>query len=221
MGAMKVNGIELEERGDMVVRASKDGLFEPMSFDVWRQYALPNTVCLDIGAYSGIYSIDAAARGCEVKAFEPNPNNVEMFKHNRETNLDPVASDRLRCYEKAASDVSGGMVPLRVKTGLPTTSASYIDTDALQGSKDWGVVMVETIRIDCIPLGDVSAMKIDVEGHELQVLAGAKRTITRDRPAIILESLSDEHEQQITEFLAQFNYGLAQRMDGRNLLFLG
>lgn len=215
---MKINGIEIEERHDMVCLASTNGEFEPESFDVWRQYSLPNTFVLDIGSYNGIYAIDACSRGCVVHAFEPNPHNMISCKANALTN--GCKPTKLIFHQNAASDVSGAVVPFSIKKGLPTTSASKIGV-VKDGGDTWRTVDVTTLRVDNIPLGDVSVIKIDVEGHELNVLKGAKNTINRDRPAIILESMSPEHEIEITEFLNQFSYRLERRLDEINLLFLG
>jgi hypothetical protein len=47
---------------------------------------------------------------------------------------------------------------------------------------------VNTITIDSLKLPEVTLMKIDVEGHELNVLKGCKKTIERCRPIIFFEA---------------------------------
>ena len=52
---------------------------------------------------------------------------------------------------------------------------------------------VELRTIDSFAFRDVRAIKIDVEGSELAVLAGARETILRDRPPLIVELLTGAH----------------------------
>src|SRR5262249_61254979 len=53
---------------------------------------------------------------------------------------------------------------------------------------------VEVRTLDEIGLAGVRFVKADVEGGEREVLDGARATIARDRPLILLEPLSGTHE---------------------------
>ncbi len=46
---------------------------------------------------------------------------------------------------------------------------------------------VPTVTLDSQDLGSVGFVKIDVEGHEPEVLAGAAGTLVHDRPIVLLE----------------------------------
>jgi hypothetical protein len=48
--------------------------------------------------------------------------------------------------------------------------------------------------LDSFALADVRFIKVDVEGSEREVLDGARTTIARDRPALLLELLSGTHQ---------------------------
>src|SRR3989440_7765727 len=53
---------------------------------------------------------------------------------------------------------------------------------------------VEVRTLDQFGLADVRFVKADVEGSEREVLDGARATIARDRPIILLELLSGTHK---------------------------
>jgi hypothetical protein len=56
-------------------------------------------------------------------------------------------------------------------------------------------------------------MKMDVEGHELSVLKGAKKTLEQHRPAMILEVLRNHDE--IAELLRGYGYQFFNAMEGK------
>ena len=49
--------------------------------------------------------------------------------------------------------------------------------------------------IDHLELADVHVIKIDAEGMELEVLAGAQQTIARCRPVLLVECLKVDRER--------------------------
>ena len=52
---------------------------------------------------------------------------------------------------------------------------------------DHGFAIVEFVKLDDLNIKNISFIKVDIEGHELEFLEGAKETIDRERPAIVLE----------------------------------
>jgi FkbM family methyltransferase len=55
-------------------------------------------------------------------------------------------------------------------------------------------VVVPTVTLDSLDLGPVGFVKVDVEGHEPAVIAGATATLARDRPNVVLEIEHQFHE---------------------------
>jgi hypothetical protein len=53
---------------------------------------------------------------------------------------------------------------------------------------------VDVRTLDSFGFNDVRFIKADVEGSEREVLDGARETIARDRPMLLLELLSGTHE---------------------------
>lgn len=138
---------------------------------------------IDVGANTGLYSLVAArAIGPEgtVISFEPNPQMLAALDLNVRRN--GYGNVRLRGF--AASDVCGESSFFENNAKPHTFSLEHHDQTARHFS-------VATLTIDVIAewerLTRVSLIKVDAEGSEDKVLAGAAAVIERDRPVIIAE----------------------------------
>lgn len=58
-------------------------------------------------------------------------------------------------------------------------------------------------------------MKIDAEGHDLQVLQGMEKLLAQDRPVLIVES----HSPDVIDYLESFGYRSVQNKGSPNLVF--
>jgi len=76
-------------------------------------------------------------------------------------------------------------------------------------------VPVQKISIDALGLPRVDFIKIDIEGMELEALAGAVQTIERSRPIFLVESIKSGREA-LRAFLDERGYKVADA--GINLL---
>ena len=63
-----------------------------------------------------------------------------------------------------------------------------------------------TIRLDDLKLDGVGFIKIDVEGHELNVLEGARNFFATNRPVCLIEC-RDRNKHQVEEFFTGLNIG--------------
>jgi FkbM family methyltransferase len=59
--------------------------------------------------------------------------------------------------------------------------------EARVAGRPFATLAVAARPLDALGLGPVGLIKIDVEGHELAVIEGARRTLARDRPALVVE----------------------------------
>jgi FkbM family methyltransferase len=145
-------------------------------------------VFLDIGAYHGIYSLVAAKRlgaAAQVVAFEPSAEARRRLRmHLRWNGIDCVKVES-RAVSSARSTatffevVSGD----ETRNGLRPPSSADVVAPVTVGtlSLDEYVAEAGLARIDLV--------KLDVEGGELEVLAGATRVLKEFRPVFICEVL--------------------------------
>ena len=64
---------------------------------------------------------------------------------------------------------------------------------------------VPTVSVDSMELPRLDLMKVDVEGMEMEVLAGARRTIARHHPILVVENLKIDREV-LRRYLDEFGY---------------
>lgn len=142
----------------------------------------PELLALDIGANRALYTIRLRALARKVHAFEPVPTLAARLR---------AAFPDVTVHELALS-ARGGSVTLRLP-GRNTSWATIEPGNALEKSTG-GVrgIEVTAMRLDDVALEKIGFVKIDVEGHELAVLEGARVVLRRDRPVLLIE-LEERH----------------------------
>jgi FkbM family methyltransferase len=138
-------------------------------------------VSLDVGANKGVYTWFLARLSRHVHAFEPNPKLFRILKAGAAANV--------TAHALALSNVSGS-AELRIPRG--NRGYSNQGGTLIELQRDHAVVSVPTRRLDDLDIADIGFIKIDVEGFELKVLEGARQTLQRDRPRLLVE-LEERH----------------------------
>ncbi|WP_334163956.1 FkbM family methyltransferase [Phenylobacterium sp.] len=140
-------------------------------------------VVWDIGANVGIFGAAAAGRGGRVMAVEPDPFLANCLLRTRAAN--PFD------FEVLAAAVSDkpGVAPLEIASGgRASNSLSTYAGKRGQFGKSVGRVLVPTVTLDSLlEFSRPAVVKIDVEGAELDVLAGATRVLKEVRPRWFIE----------------------------------
>lgn len=162
----------------------------------------PARNAIDAGANKGTYTYLMARTARHVHAFEPNPKMFALLQRTAPRNA--------TAHPIALADGSGTAV-LRIPYGRKGHSNQGASLSAAKVGGDFTPVTVETRRIDDLALGEIGFIKIDVEGFEAAVLAGAAATIMRDRPSLLIEIEERHTRVPIEESLA---HPLALGYDG-------
>jgi FkbM family methyltransferase len=129
-----------------------------------------------VGAHGSVMAVEASAENCrllQLSKFENDANNVVLL---------PVALDQ-----------QSGAVYLTSHIG---TNAGLIGDTFTELFAARGTTVYATTLDDIAP-SRVDVMKIDVEGAEFRVLEGARKTLERDRPVIVME-FSCEMSQRVS-----------------------
>ncbi|MEO1688618.1 MAG: FkbM family methyltransferase [Pseudomonadota bacterium] len=144
----------------------------------------------DIGANFGLYAVTSALASpdLQVEAFEPVGRTREKLTLNVALN---GLEDRVRVHGLALSD-GPGRADIAIdprSSGLSTLSASA-DEAARRDFLQTETVLTEALDALFAPEGETVALKVDVEGHEPQALAGAARLLARNDGLAMVETRS-------------------------------
>jgi FkbM family methyltransferase len=134
---------------------------------------------IDVGANIGVFSYHFSKKFDVVESFEPQPYITNMLQEYAKNHGD------IRIHSLGLSNREGQIkfyVPMSARGRLYTGLASVNDPKGCRKEID-----IAVIRLDDLDLKEVDLIKIDVEGHELEVLEGAKYTILRDKPLLFIE----------------------------------
>jgi FkbM family methyltransferase len=163
----------------------------------------PDKTCVDAGANRGTYTYFLSKLAKHVYAYEPNPamrwilqrsvgknvsiSNIALSDHNGEANF-AVPKSKVKCHNNAGS----------LEVALLTESSEALV-----------LLPVQTARLDDQGVSNVGFIKIDVEGHEREVLIGARQVIARDHPVLLIEmmeSLAPGESSGNIAFVEQLGY---------------
>lgn len=175
------------------------GSFENDKQGLFASVVRPGMGVLDIGANVGFYTLLSAALVGEkgwVVSFEPLPRNLKFLREhvrlNKLRNVTVVAA--------AVADTDG------------VASFASAEAHEMGSLSEDGQIEVEVLALDgAIESGRVPApdvMKIDVEGAEARVLAGAAKLLATRRPTILLATHGAEVHARCCEILRKAGYEL-------------
>jgi FkbM family methyltransferase len=136
---------------------------------------VPNAkAAVDVGAWWGPWSYWLARRVPRVFTFEPNS---AVFN-----GLSAAMPSNVTLYNLALSDHED-----ESSLWAPPTGKRGEGRASLIARPGWVEQRVRTVTLDSFSLEDVGFVKIDVEGHELEVLRGASQLVADQRPNILIE----------------------------------
>ncbi len=172
--------------------------------------ARPGSI-LDVGANVGKFSRPFSTwTQNQLHAFEPFPPIFEALRSGIIEDHGGQLPATTRLHMAALGDTVGTArmrVPAIAGVGIVHQWASL--AKSFEGLDGVGVYEFEVpvLTIDSLDLHDVSAIKIDAEGYEIEVLHGGRQTIQSCRPIVSCEC-EERHREGVTWYIPGFMHAL-------------
>jgi FkbM family methyltransferase len=154
------------------------GTYESYMQQAFMQHVRPGMVVYDVGAHAGFHSLFCGLLvrpDGRVIGFEPHPRNRRSAE--RQAALNPNLPVSFSPY--ALSDRCGRVLLDTRRNSSQACVCPQGDMAVEARTVDW------LVQHERFPSPDV--LKIDVEGHELQVLEGCIETLTRKHPLVLCD----------------------------------
>ncbi len=212
--AIDFDSVQIDSREEWMpyVLERKD-LTEP-EFTVFRFFVGHSGTVLDIGANYGYSAATIWAAGCTlpILSFEPNPWHrvcLQAIKTARPGEYDFLITGlgaepgKIRFVMPVIegvgiSGLSSAAIETELDWAIPENLVQYtvnqhpdVPSPRIQFAEtQWDIApldsVLETAKVT-VPLEEIRAMKIDVEGFEPEVITGATRTLRRHTPLLMIE----------------------------------
>ena len=140
---------------------------------------------IDIGANVGVWSYWLSKHAKKVESFEPNPKIFNVLKNIKIKNVNT--------YNIALSNKSGS-VDLLIPKGSKGFSNQGASLSSIKVQGEHKSLSIQAKCLDEYNFLDVNFIKIDVEGHEHEVIEGAKETIKKCKPTMVIE-MEEKHNK--------------------------
>lgn len=162
-------------------------------------YCKSTRVCVQAGGNAGLWPRELAGHFEHVYTFEPDRTLFHCLVNN-------VTAQNVSFFN-AAVGFERKLVGMD-RRYWPANAGAM--TTTLAGA-------IPTMRIDDLGLANVDLLQLDIEGAELFALEGARETIMRSRPVIVLELRRNAraygvHDQTIREYVLGLDYVMAERV---------
>lgn len=176
-------------RGDSIIGKAIElyGEYTHNEVEMLSMLCTDESIVYDIGGNIGYHALGISHKAKHVYSFEPNSKSYKLLKLNTEN------KKNITCLQLAIGDSIG-------KTHISDYDFNQYGNYGELKINDTGEEC-ELTKIDelNLPLPDI--IKIDVEGYELKVIEGGRKTISNRKPIIFYESIHGTGFDLIYDFL--------------------
>lgn len=182
------------------------GWYELRTTELFVEVLREGYTVVDVGANIGFFTLLAArivGKSGTVLSFEPEPTSFSLLSKSVERNN----FSNVRLFQKCVSDVVGNRT-------LYLSATRHKGMHSLIRDSGGASITVPATRLDAeissLDIDRIDLLKIDVEGAEPEVIAGAARLLSEDRIRnMILEwehpEIWSQHEGLVRRLLSSFN----------------
>ena len=174
-----------------------------------KKFIKSGTDSIDVGVYRGVYSYEMSKYSEKVHSFEPNPIIFKYINKNLKKFI-----KNIHLYNFALSNQNKTMnlkIPIRNSNSDKEIFEEYYEMGKAtihneNNFENYENFEIQTKTIDELSFDNkISFIKIDVEGHELEVIEGAKNTIKRDKPVLLVEIEKQYTKKEVAESINFIN----------------
>ncbi len=182
-----------------------EGGWEKKSIQLWQILAKDAKIIFDIGANTGVYGLVAQCvnSSSKVFCFEPLPEVFAILSKNIQENNYLITPKML-----ALSNYTG-TANVYLNRGESFAYSVTVNKNTLNHTNFDELEIQTTTLTEFIEknnLSEINLMKIDVEGHELEVIAGMDKYLDLFKPSILIEVLTKEMGVELTKVFDNMNY---------------
>jgi FkbM family methyltransferase len=181
--------------------------YEPTSLRVWSTLARRSTLVCDVGSYTGVFALCAAAMNPKAKvfAFEALDRVYYRLLMNKYAN----GFGNLQTFHRAIAD-GPGECELNVYSGegVLVTASSLKENEGgrqVHEKKKVPMTSLDQLVADGV-LPGIQLLKIDAERAEHLVLRGAGKVLAQHKPDVLCELLQNAEIQEIEEHFQRLGY---------------
>ena len=201
-------------------------IFDKKVYETAIKYIKEDTIVLDVGANFGQLSVLLSnyKKNVEVYSFEASKYIFEILKKNVQVN-----NANVRLFHNLVGNETEKELFIKKLniSRFNTYGSNMIEKTDTQKDDSLNIEKINSIKIDDIIFDKkISLMKIDVQGYDLEVLKGSKKTIIKHQMPIIFEYEEDFAKnfnytfESFENFIDEINYKISIQIDKSNYLIL-
>lgn len=146
-------------------------------------------ISVDVGANMGRYTFAMRKYSTKVISYEPVPELAKLLRHK----FNLVSPSHVRIRNCAVSDRTGRTRLVMPKNAEWLSTIDRTNIDKISRRHEHTAITVDVVTLEELKDLPIGMIKIDVEGHEVEVVSGAMSLIKRERPNILVESEERHH----------------------------
>lgn len=208
-GQMLVNRYDINQSNALIKTGAAHDLEQIRMANFLCDRAPNNSVMLDIGANFGTYSVSCAqhlkSSGGRVYAFEGQRMLAYMLCGTAAINDLENLFVHHACVGNDDRDIDIPKFDYHKPMNFGSVEFGPIQNESLHQERQPSRERVKQIKIDDMQFDGVFFVKIDVEGMECEVLAGAASTFKNERPITLIEYIKSD-AREIAKFFRDLNY---------------
>ena len=197
-------------------------IFDEKIFQTLKKFIKPDTIVLDVGSNFGQMSIlwSKYTTNVEVYSFEASKYVFSILKKNVELNKANV-----KLFNSFVGNKSSEEFYIEKSQITSEAYKTYGSNQIKEAKNKKNSEKIDALKIDDLNFNKkISAMKIDVQGYDLEVLKGARETIKKYKMPIIFEYEKDFEKdlnhsfKDFLNFIESIDYEISLKIDSSNYL---